>query len=368
MEKVAFFVSPHGFGHAARACAVMAALLRRRSELHFEIFTEVPEWFFAESLVADFTYHRFDSDVGLVQVSSLDEDLAATIRRLDRAPYRDSRAIDTLAKRLQELDCTLVVVDISPLGLAAAHRAGLPSVLVENFTWDWIYANYPGAPPTLVEHGRRMAPIFARADLRIQTEPVCDAVAGAAAVAPVARLSRRLRTDVRKQLGVPSSDPMVLLSMGGVQWDSSALAGADHRHGPWVVVPGGSACGTRRQGRLLMLPFHADVFHPDLVAASDLVVGKLGYSTVAEVYRAGSAFAFVRRPRFPESPVLARWAEGHLAATEIEEQALRRGDWLREIESLLAAGRPPAAGIDGAGDAAAAILGLLTGHRVRCSG
>ena len=30
--------------------------------------------------------------------------------------------------------------DISPLGLMVAERAGLPSVLVENFTWDWLYA------------------------------------------------------------------------------------------------------------------------------------------------------------------------------------------------------------------------------------
>jgi hypothetical protein len=361
MEKVACFVSPHGFGHAARSCAVMAALLRRRPGLHFEIFSGVPEWFFAESLTAGFSYNQFGCDVGLVQTTSLVEDLGATIRRLDEAPYRDPRAVEILAGRLRELDCSLVVADISPLGLIAAGYAGLPSVLVENFTWDWIYANYPDAPPALVRHGQHMASIFARADLRIQTEPVCETVAGAVKVAPVARQSRRSRTAIRSQLGVPPDDAMVLLSMGGVQWDFGELSKTDHRSGPWIVVPGGSECGTRREGRLLMLPFHADVYHPDLVAASDLVVGKLGYSTVAEVYRAGSALAYIKRPQFPESPVLARWVEEHMAATEIDEGAFRRGDWLRGMEPLLVAGRSPAAGINGAEVAAEAILGLLAG-------
>ncbi len=342
-------------------CAVMTALRRRRPEIHFEVFTVVPEWFFAESLSAGFSYHHFECDVGFVQATSLVEDLSATIRRLDEAPYREPRAIESLAGRLRELDCSLVVADISPLGLIAAGRAGLPSVLVENFTWDSIYANYPDAPPALVRHGQHMESIFAGADLRIQTEPVCEPVAGAVTVAPVARESRRSRKAVRNQLGVPPGDPMVLLSMGGVQWDFGDVSETDHRNGPWIVVPGGSECGTRREGRLLMLPFHADVFHPDLVAASDLVVGKLGYSTVAEVYRAGSALAYIRRPRFPESPVLARWVDEHLVATEIDDRAFRRGDWLRGMESLLAAGRSPAAGINGAEVAAEAILGLLTG-------
>jgi len=39
--------------------------------------------------------------------------------------------------------CLLVVSDISPMGLLVAETAEIPSILIENFTWDWIYQGYP---------------------------------------------------------------------------------------------------------------------------------------------------------------------------------------------------------------------------------
>ena len=50
-------------------------------------------------------------------------------------------------------DARLVVSDAPPLGCAAAAAAGIPSVVITNFTWDWIYEGYAahlaGAPELL---------------------------------------------------------------------------------------------------------------------------------------------------------------------------------------------------------------------------
>ncbi len=335
MSRVAYIVSPHGFGHAARACAVMAELCRQRPTIHFEVFSEVPQWFFSESLPHGFSYHRFTSDVGMVQRSPLVEDLEATCDLLDRNRCDDPDTVGRLAARLQELGCDVVIVDISPLGLAAAAAAGIPSVLVENFTWDWIYLNYPNGTPRLRRHGRRMVEIFASANLRIQTDPMCEPSATAVRVGPVARSPRSGRETIRASLEVPADEPMIVVSMGGVPWNYGDFADFDHSDGAWVVVPGGSERVAHRRGRFIMLPFHSDFYHPDLVASSDLVVSKLGYSTVAEAYRAGTALAYVGRPHFPESPILAQWVEEHMVAAEIREDALRDGAWLASANKLL---------------------------------
>jgi predicted glycosyltransferase len=140
---------------------------------------------------------------------------------------------------------------------------------------------------------------------------------------------------VRAKLGVPIDEPMTVVSMGGVRWDYrsfSEWAGSD---GPWIVIPGGAERKVERRGRLILLPFHAQIYHPDLVAASDVVVSKLGYSTVAETYCAGVALCYVGRLNFPESPVLARWVARHMVAAEITEEELRDGGWLAAAESLL---------------------------------
>ena len=281
MGRVAYIVSPHGFGHAARACAVMAEVHRQCPAIHFEVFTEVPKWFFSESLPHCFSYHRFASDVGMAQCSPLVEDLEATCDLLDGKRCDDPDIVERLAAKLQKLDCSVAIADISPLGLVAAARTGVPSVLVENFTWDWIYLNYPDGPSRLRRHGRRMAEIFASADLRIQTDPVCEPSQTAVTVRPVARAPRLERKTVRATLGVLADEPVIVVSMGGVPWNYGDFTDFDHSDGAWIVVPGGSERAAHRRGRLLMLPFHTDFYHPDLVAASDLVVGKLGYSTVA---------------------------------------------------------------------------------------
>jgi hypothetical protein len=259
---------------------------------------------------------------------------------------------DTLADMLADL----VLADISPLGLAAGRAAGIPTVLIENFTWDWIYQRYPGAPSELERLGRLMTEHFDGADLRIQTEPACRPIPGAQAVPPVARSPRLERAAVRQALGVPQQDPMILVSMGGVGWDGGPMLSTTFGDQPWVVVPGGTDGPPRRRGRLLQLPFHSEFFHPDLVAASDVVVGKLGYSTVAEAFTSGTALAWIGRPRFPESPVLGRWVTENMTSAEMGEDAFDTGSWLDTVNDLLADPRPRKPTTSGAAQAAEAIV------------
>ena len=64
--SIAYFVTSHGFGHAARASAVMNAIYVRWPFVHFEIFALTPEWFFQRSLNVPFVYHSEPTDIGLV--------------------------------------------------------------------------------------------------------------------------------------------------------------------------------------------------------------------------------------------------------------------------------------------------------------
>lgn len=115
-HAIAYFISPHGFGHAARAAAVMAAIHQLSPTVHFEIFTQVPEWFFAESLTVPFGYHPLLTDIGLVQQNSLIEDLPGTLRRLeDFLPFAPEQ-LEGLARQLSQLKCDLVICDIAPPG------------------------------------------------------------------------------------------------------------------------------------------------------------------------------------------------------------------------------------------------------------
>ena len=302
----------------------MTELTARRPELRFHIMTTVPRWFFEQSLTTPFSLHRIAADVGLVQRTPLDEDLDATVRRLDALLGEPRPVLHRLIDRIGRLRCRVVISDIAPLGIAAAHRLGIPAVLIENFTWDWIYGGYADLESRIAVHAATMAELAATADLHIQTDPVCRRVDGALLVPPVARRPRLSPERVRSELGVPTDTPVVLLTMGGVGW---SYQGLERLAGPrrcWFVVPGG-ASRRRRSGQLVLLPFRSKLFHPDLVRTADVVVGKLGYSTVAEVYHARAAMAYVGRSRFRESPVLADFVSRVGPSAEVSARELDDG-------------------------------------------
>jgi len=356
---VAVFVSPHGYGHAARACALMQALSDLEAATRFEIFTLVPEWFFRDSLTCSFSYHALLTDVGLVQATPLIEDLDATLRRLDEFLPFTGTQLDGLARLLEELGCLLVICDISPLGIAAARQVGIPSVLVENFTWDWIYEPYAKSRPAFSRAIARLTEVFQGATSRIQTEPVCRPDSRFPSVPPMSRAPRTPAPEARRRLGVPGDASMVLITMGDIPWQPAFLHRLE-RGDVFFVVPG-AAERRERRGSLIALPHRSGFFHPDLVHAADAVVGKLGYSTLAEAWAAGVPFGHVGRPTFRESPALASFVAARMPGLALTAEEIAGEAWLERVPELLAMRKAEGNRANGASAAARIVHRLLSG-------
>jgi hypothetical protein len=356
--RLAYFVTPHGFGHAARAAAVMVALQEIDPAIQFDLFTQVPRWFFQDSLVRDVHYYHVCTDVGLVQTTSLHEDLPATVRRLESFFPCDRAFVTTLAALLRSAACALVLCDIAPLGLIAAGAAGVPSVLIENFTWDWIYQGYVQEEARLTRHITSLQRIFASADYHVQLEPVCCPCPADLTALPVCRQPQRSRQQTRAQLGIPAQAPAVLLTMGGIP-ESFAFLSQLQRHRDTCFVVLGAGDGVEQHDNVLVLPYRSTVFPPDLVHACDAVVSKAGYSIVAEAYHAGVPFGYVRRERFREGPVLDAYIAAHMSSIAMTEPEFRSGAWLARLPELVALPRQPQRETRGAEQIARFVHGLV---------
>jgi UDP:flavonoid glycosyltransferase YjiC (YdhE family) len=338
---IAYFVSAHGFGHAARSAAVMAAIQRRWPEVHCHIFTQAPSWFFADSLAGPHTCHPIETDVGLVQRSPLEEDLGRTLAHLDALFPLKSDHLATCCRRVAAHNCRLVLCDIAALGIAVAKALGLPSILVENFTWDWIYAGYadaarhPDAPVELQAHARYQAELYAQASYRIQTEPVCRPLAVDLTVPPVCRQPMVARALTRRRLNLELDTPLVLVTMGGTPVTYTFLNRLRQHQKICFLLPGQGKT-IIHEANLIKMPARSEFRHPDLIAAADAVVGKVGYSTLAEIYHAGTPFGFVQRPDFPESPPLVDYIRARMASLEIAPGDFQEGHWISILSSLLA--------------------------------
>lgn len=358
---IAYFVSSHGFGHAARSAAVMEAIRARNPATRLSVFTGVPKWFFEDSMTASFDFVECQTDVGLVQATPMEEDVSATLAELsDFLPLR-GQEIDQAAEQVRRFGCRLIVTDISPLGIAVAAELDLPCALIENFTWDWIYRAYLEDEPRLAPFIEELGHLYSSVDLRVQARPFCAPVEGSVEVDPISRSVRQSTREIRERLRLPDESPFVLLTMGGFEADYRFLERL-HRYPDVVFVIPGAADSSRREGNLILLPHRTTFQHADLVSAADMVVGKLGYSTLAEVFQAATPYLFIQRRRFPESTALARFARQHLICDEITEVELERADWPHRLFDLERNAEVQTAKARGSLEAADLILGLLEGR------
>jgi len=334
VKRIAYFISPHGFGHAARAAAVMQAISDLDDSVGFEVFTTVPSWFFQDSLSAPFNCHALLTDIGLVQISAFQADLDQTLRSLnDFLPFASS-AITGVAATVSALQCGLVICDISPLGIAIAKEAGIPSLLVENFTWDWIYEPYARTDERFRRHIDSLQSLYRTVDYHIQTEPVCCGNAADLTTPPVSRKRVTPGRRVRSRLGIPDTARLVLVTTGGINQSYGFMHELQKVPDVYFVLPGAGSKMQIRQN-CIVLPHRSSFYHPDLVNACDAVVGKVGYSTLAEVFRAGIPFGYVTRSDFRESASMARFVENEMPGFQLAESDFRSGRWISRLPNLL---------------------------------
>ena len=124
------------------------------------------------------------------------------------------------------------------------------------------------------------------------------------------------------------------------------------------MIPGGGET-FRRDRNVILLPHQSDFFHPDLVNGADVVVGKAGYSTIAEVYHAGVPFGYVPRSNFREMAKLVAFIEKEMKGLCISIEDFQVGKWLRKIFQLLDLHRTQRNDHNGSYQAAAIITDLL---------
>jgi hypothetical protein len=231
---------------------------------------------------------------------------------------------------------------------------------LENFTWDWMYQGSVGQCPQLTPQIKYLATVFAGADHRIQAAPVCQRVEGTFYVEPIARSLHRPET-VRQRLCCEPKQRLVLLTMGGIPSGSQNLINPEMlvQRSEAVFVQVGGVSEDKWTENLRFLTADGPWYHPDLVAAADLVVGKTGYSTVAEALQGNTAYAYLGRSDFRESEVLEAFLDRHLLSWKITPQHLASGQWFDLLSLLPTNDHPMLRSLGGADQVAQYLLNLL---------
>jgi hypothetical protein len=366
-QAVCFYISGHGFGHASRQIEIINALGASRPDLTILVRTTAARWLFERTARVPIVLFPGECDTGVVQIDSLRLDARETMTRA--AAFYDTFAarIEAEAELLRAHDVRFVVADAPPLGPAAAAAAGVPSVVISNFTWDWIYEAYETAHPSAravldaVRNGYRRAGAAWRLPMH-GGFATFDAIVDAPFVA---RHARHDRAHVRRTLQLPEDRPLVLSSFGGYGVEGLEVARLDCLAECGVVLtPHGEDATTDAPDGVHQITearlYGSGLRYEDLVAACDVVATKPGYGIIAECVANRTAILYTSRGNFREYDVLVREMPRVLRCEYIGHEDLFAGRWRRTLDRLLASPPPPdSPPTDGAERIAALLLSNL---------
>ena len=351
MATLIFYISGHGFGHASRNIEVVNALLARRSDLRIIARTTAPRWLFDRTIGSDearrFEWSACETDTGVVQIDSLHLDEQQTIARARAFMGRFDARVDEEVAFLRAHDAALVVSDIPALGIAAGKQAALPAAALGNFTWDWIYAAYPGG----ADVAAHIADVYTQADaaVRLPMHGGFDSWRRIVDIPFVARRSRRDPGETRDRLRLPRDVRLVLVSFGGYgleRLDDGALRALD----------GYAVIGTPAHPLDETAMYDAGLRYEDIVNAVDVVVSKPGYGIISECIAHETALLYTSRGHFREYDVLVGEMPRYLRTRFIAHEDLFAGRWQHHLDALAAMPAPPERPAVNGADVAASVL------------
>ncbi len=345
MKKILFYITGHGFGHAAPMTEVINQLIAKDPQLVPVINTGSPGWFFKRRIAADFEYISCENDIGAVQKDWRRVDKFETLRQYSEFIEKETVFMRQQVDFVKQNNVCAVISDIPAAAFVVAKKSGVPGIGITNFSWDWIYEPYLEEYPQyrfVVEHIRQCYS-FADRLLRLPFHGDMSAFPVVEDIPLIAMRSTAERVQVLNDLNIDADRKIVLLYFGSFDY-GKVLSDEMLKHRDYCFI-------CPETDGVCELPFI------DLIKAADVVVTKPGYSIVSECVANQTPIMYTAREDFSEYDVLVNGIRKYAHNCFIPERDMFGGKWAEYIDQLLAAEFSwPEIAINGAETAAAKIL------------
>jgi len=316
MKTIVFYISSHGFGHLTRVLSIIERL-HEVGGFHFQIVSGAAQTKFARRYLGgrriNIGYHTLNTDVGvLVGQDGSIPDKQKTEQALHPFVASWSSVTASEIRRLEPLNPSVILTDISPVGCLVAGTLGVACIALSNFTWMDVYEDLGMDAPILSAFDRAYQYIdtFYEYALRLPgSHRYGKAVKGARFV------SRPIDKDrveaIRKTYG-----DFVVITVGQLVSIGKITMKADK---DTILATRGV---TIASDKVTYLPLDTLDMH-NHIAASRFVIAKSGWSTVAEALVAGVPLVLIQRPSDFEARFMIDTLEKLGLAVSVAESNLK---------------------------------------------
>eukprot|EP01117_Protostelium_nocturnum_P007014 TRINITY_DN2511_c0_g1_i4.p1 TRINITY_DN2511_c0_g1~~TRINITY_DN2511_c0_g1_i4.p1 ORF type:complete len:390 (+),score=61.29 TRINITY_DN2511_c0_g1_i4:188-1357(+) len=375
-----------GFGHATRALQLALDLLSNSGKSQLYLISNAPQFIFQDGLnlfPSRLFYKHSNIDAGVVQPLAYTVDRNATVQQLSSFLSNHEEKWKEQESFLKSVKATCVLAD-APFLPCKASELGIETIIVSNFTFDEIYLGLCGKD-SLDSDIRNLSQIaiqyYSQASLLLRlpgsiripsfelgNEKVVSFTSqerrrtnGERWIVDTPLIFRKSRSPKEftcENLGIPESvyknSKILLLSFGGQSLVKEGWEG---------VLPEGWICITCGIGEVNVPGFYSagrDSYVPDLVEASDVVMGKLGYGTVSECIGHSKPMLYVPRAQFIEEVGLRNLMENQGSCIELPIAHFESLQWKESIlKASLLSYRKPTISMQGSPSIAKWILKYL---------
>ncbi len=335
VKRVCYYISDHGYGHAARSIAVIRALLNYFPDIHIYVKAFTAYDFLLNSMQDKrVSIIRQRNDVGTVNFTYPFDVMHDESLKLIKSWIAGWPAyIETERDFCKKHDINLIITDVAPQPLEVASQLGIPSVLISNFTWYNIYA--PLFSDELKNELALMKNVYAKADTALIL-PFEQREIEAKKVVPVNLVAKKAtndRAEMRKRLNVNQSDFLIYVGMG-FSMPTESISRLRPAENTKLVIP--SNVEMSGEG-IIKIPLN-ETEGQDYIAMCDLAVIKSGYTTTAEAMSAEVPLLITRRQGFSDDIAVCSGVVRLGIGKEISNKEFVEGNWLsfdkKELHAL----------------------------------
>lgn len=325
--NILYYISSHGYGHAARAGQV---ILELKKDHTVYIKSTAPEWLLEQVIGSDLLISHRCYDTGCLQLNNMDVDIGGTFDAYLKQSKANKKSLDSELSFIRKKNIEVIISDIPSFPFWVAKRSSIPSVFVGNFTWKGIYHFYlkDETHPVIKELSEQ----YGMADLSLITPLAMDMpeLNNKTKINLIARKGKNIREKLNRKFNIPEENKLVFFYAGnlGAEKVCSRRIGLIKGYTVISFYPLSSLSANYIYIKNGSIP------HQDIMASSDIAMIKPGYGMVSEALVNNVKIVYPPRPDFAEYFAFLREFEFSGGTQLISRDDFEIGNW-QEALSLI---------------------------------
>ena len=377
IRNIVYYITGHGLGHATRSLEIINAIIlstssnssnfntnssssssintnsnSNNSQYKLYIVTAIDKSFFIKSLSNDYNISIdkineilvFDSrtlDSGAIQSDALTVNKHETLKTYhDNIHLNHTTLIEFETKWLINNKIELALIDATPLAVKASSINNIKTILLTNFTWDFIYSemikNDSGLEEIYSDMIKEVSQDYSYCTSYIQYPGICPIInipsTNCIEGPLVSRTSKKTRDDMRKQYNISADKKVLLIGFGGHNFNFKNITNDSYLSESWICIVLGSNDMTNTE-KFISVSY--DCYVPDLLIMVDCVIGKVGYGFVSECLSAGCPLIYISRSNWSEENYLIQLLQTYNAGFEMTYNDFINGNWIECLDRAL---------------------------------